>query len=208
MKQAIRRANVKWFSEKQRKRRGRASPRQIVPLRLADFAKLFRYRYGMPQLPDDDSGRDDIEPVLHHLASMRQSGRRMTQWLALWASWLTLAERDKLIAEATLFARAWTADELAWRYKVTKEERTMIGLTTIGAIDQTKGQRTKRRKARDRARRAIERQRKGSIPRNVYEATSAEQLRPWVAEGISRATWYRRQRRETGLSRDTGASTA
>ena len=33
-------------------------------------------------------------------------------------------------------------------------------------------------------------------PRSKYEARSAARLKPWAAEGISRATWYRRRAHE------------
>ena len=33
-------------------------------------------------------------------------------------------------------------------------------------------------------------------PRAEYEGRSLARLKPWLAEGISRATWYRRRARE------------
>lgn len=189
------RANVKWFSNRRKgKARRKASPQQIVSLRLAEFAVLFRSRYASVTLPDDDSGRDDIEPVIHHLASLRQPARRAEQWLRLWAPWLTIAEQHKIISEGIANARPWTADQLAWRYRITKEERTMLCLTTIGAIDQGKAARTKRRKQRDRDRKASARRVAGAQPRADYEAASIAKRQPWVEQGISRRTWYRRQR--------------
>lgn len=193
--------NVKWYSEriKPRGARRRASPQQIVGLRLHDLARLFRSRYGV-MLPDDDSGLDDIDPVIHHIAALSQPARRAEHWLELWAPWLTLAEKRDIITKGIAGARPWTADQLAWRYKVTREERTMIGLTTIGAIDYAKAARTKRRKERDRKRKAIKRQASGVKPRAEYLAASTTHKQPWKAEGISRRTWYRR--------RGTGPATA
>ncbi len=40
--------------------------------------------------------------------------------------------------------------------------------------------------------------------RAEYLATSLSRLKPWLAEGISRAQWYRR-RHETGAARETSA---
>jgi hypothetical protein len=183
---------VKLYSTRQKRRRSRASPRQIVALRLLDFARLFRSRYGMSgQLPDDDSGRDDLEPVLHHLASRPQPVRQCDQWLELWAPWLTMKERHDLLSDAILHARPWTADQLAWRYRVTREEREALGLTTIGAIDYGKAARTKRRRERDRQRKRAVRRAHGMQPRTEYEAASLTHAKPWEGEGISRRTWYR-----------------
>lgn len=193
-------ANVKWFSAKaKRGKRRRSSPRQIVAFRLADFAKLFRARY-RGALPDDDAGRDDIPPVLDHLAALPQASRHCDQWLDLWAPWLSRSESRELIAAAIIRPRIWTADQLAWRYRVTREEREWIGLTTIGAIDQGKAARTKRRRERARQRKRQERQSAGTTPRATYEAASAARQRPWEAAGVSRATWYRQRRRDRETS--------
>lgn len=200
MQRTLRHANVKWFSQRQKKGKRRSSPQQIVSLRLHELARLFASRYAGPKLPDDDAGRDDIEPVIHHLAALRQPARRAEQWLELWAPWLTIAELRKIIAQGIASARPWTADQLAWRYRVTKEERTMLGLTTIGAIDQGKAARTKRRKERSRQRKAAIRRAQGAKPRAEYEAASLSNTKPWLALGISRRTWYRR--------RGTAAATA
>lgn len=134
-----------------RPRKRRTSPRQIVALRLADLARLLRSRHGTT-LPDSAVGRDAIEPVLHHIASMPRPTERCTHWLDIWAPWLTGTERNAIVARALFNARNWTADQLAWRYRLTLAERAALGLTTIGAIDCNKAARLKARKARARAR--------------------------------------------------------
>ena len=136
---------LKIFSTRQKKRgHSRASPRQMVAFRLRDFDTLFSSRYRGGPLPDDDSGRDDIEPVIHHLAAL--PARRAQHWLKVWAPWLTLREQEAIVADELMNARKWTADQLACRYRVTRKERDMLGLTTIGATDFGKAARTKRRK--------------------------------------------------------------
>jgi hypothetical protein len=210
MQTAAKPVTVKWFSNRIKSGRKRASPQQIAALRMHDFDKLFRSRYGGP-LPDDDSGRDDIEPVIHHIASLPQPGRRAAAWLEHWAPWLTLWEQRKIISEGIASAKAWKADALAWRYRVTNQERTLIGLTTIGAIDHGKAARTKRRRQRERERRQCDRRKAGSLPRAEYLAASISRSKPWEAQGISRATWYRRQRETTAPhapSRETTPPTA
>lgn len=208
METAKRRANVKWFSERQKPgKRRRTTPQQIVALRLRDFGRLFRSRYGLT-LPDDDSGRDDIDPVIHHIAALKQSARKAAMWLELWAPWLTLAEQRQYITSGIANARAWKADQLAWRYRVTREERTMLGLTTIGAIDHAKAARTKRRRERDRQRKEQQRRASGAIPRKLYEAAATRNAEPWTIEGVSRATWYRRRAAHVSNETETGPATA
>ena len=98
-----------------------------------------------------------------------------------------------VIADGIAQQRHWKADALAWRLRLTREERAMLGVTTIGAIDLGKAARTKRRKDRDRERKAEKRRAAGARSRAQYEAESLEASRPWIAEGISRRTWYRKR---------------
>jgi hypothetical protein len=142
--------NVKWFSTKQKPRgRSRRSPMQLVALRMNDLAILFRSRYGQ-ELPDDDSGRDDLEIALNHLACLAHPRGHIASWIKAWAPWLTAGEEAEIVPPILANPQRWKADALAWRLKLTMEQRTMLGITTIGAVDQNKGARTKRRKQRDR----------------------------------------------------------
>lgn len=166
---------------------------QIVTLRLNDLAKLFRSRYGIT-LPDDDAGRDDLEVAINHLASLARPRKHMSDWIDLWAPWLTGQEQRQMVGDAIANTQHWKADQLAWRLRLTAQERRMLGITTIGAIDENKAARTKRRKRLDRERKAKARRAKGAKPRKDYEAQSVEAQMPWIDEGISRATWYRRHR--------------
>jgi hypothetical protein len=140
--------NVKYFSTRQkRRRRSRGSPCQIASLRLNDLARLFRARYGVT-LPDDDAGRDDLMVAVNHCASLAHPLGRIDKWLGLWCPWMTLAERTAIATKAIMDKQCWKADQLAWRLRLTDAERTALGITTIGAIDCSKAQRKKRRKAR------------------------------------------------------------
>lgn len=141
---------VRYFSTRQRRRRGRASPCQIASLRLNDLARLFRARYGVV-MPDDDAGRDDIAVAVNHLASLPRPKGRIHAWLCLWCPWMTIADQERITAAAIMHQQHWTADQLAWRLRLTDADRTALGITTIGAIDCSKRQRTMRRKARQKA---------------------------------------------------------
>lgn len=193
MEQAKRQANVKYFSKRQKGKRKRSSPLQIVALRISDLSTLFRSRYGVV-LPDDDAGRDDIGLAIDHLAALAHPAKAITRWLETWAPWMTLGEQRQVISDGIAGQRNWKADALAWRLRLTKEERTMLGITTIGAIDHGKAARVKRRRLRDRERKAAQRKAAGAVPRQQYERSSTAKTQPWLAEGISRRTWYRRRK--------------
>lgn len=193
MLKPLRKSRVKWFSEKQkRKSLRRRSPMQLVTLRLNDLAKLFRARYGHV-LPDDDAGRDDLEVAVNHLACLPHPQKPIEHWIEIWAPWLTVKERNVIVAGALLCPTRWKADALAWRLRLTAADRTTLGITTIGAIDENKSARKKRRKVQARRRMAKHRKANGAVSRKTYEEQSVEQTMPWIGEGISRRTWYRRR---------------
>lgn len=169
---------------------------QLVALRLHDLARIFRHRYGVT-LPDDDAGRDDLTVAINHLASLARPRRHIANWIGLWAPWLPAGEMQEMVGAALANPQHWKADALAWRLRLTKEERRMLGVTTIGAIDENRAARIKRRRQVERERKARLRRAKGAKPRATYEAQSTASAMPWVTEGISRATWYRRRARET-----------
>jgi hypothetical protein len=180
---------------------------QLVALRMRDLAKLYRSRYGI-SLPDDDAGRDDLKIALNHLACLAHPRGHIANWIEIWAPWLTAAEQRDIVPLILANPQRWKADALAWRLRLTKEQRTMLGITTIGAIDENKAARTKRRRAADRQRKENGRRSKGIKPRKVYEGQSISKAKPWLTEGISRASWYRRRANETAAARETGPATA
>lgn len=204
MQQPQRKANVKWFSRRQKGKRRRPSPMQLIGLRMRDLCILFRSRYsGVDRLPDDDAGREDLYIAINHLACLAHPRKHIADWIDTWAPWLTAGEQRELVGRSLANPQRWTADQLAWRLRLTKEQRNMLGITTIGAIDEPKAARTKRRKEREKQRRRASRRAKGAIPRAEYEQKAISRSKPWEAEGISRASWYRHKRETTTFPETT-----
>lgn len=150
------RVEIKLRHKRKARARKRTAP-QISTLRLNDLARLFRARYGFT-LPNDDAGRDDLFVALSHIATLARSRDRMGRYVEIWAPWLTVAEARQAIDHALTEPQCWSADQLAWRMRLTAADRATLGITTIGAIDLNKAgrKRLRKRKARDReqARRA------------------------------------------------------
>lgn len=186
---------LKIFSTKQiaRGQRKRRSPMQLLTLRLHDLSKLFYARYGKPELTDNEHGREDLWIMLNHLACLPHPQRAVMAGIEKWAPWMTMAEANEMGSRAMFRPSRYKADDLAWKLKLNKLDRRTLGITTIGAIDEGKAARTKRRRQLDRQRKENERRAKGAKARKVYEQQSAERHRPWELEGISRRTWYRRR---------------
>lgn len=168
-------------------------PISITALRVAELRRLFFARCGRT-LPDDDSGRDDVLVMSHHLA-LRQgdSVRLIRNWIELHAPWMLQGEADKLIRYVVARPIRWSADKLAQRVRLTEAERRRLRICTIGAVDMNKEERKQARKLRQRQRDRARRRARGARPRGEYEAASANRLKPWIAAGVSRRSWYRRR---------------
>jgi hypothetical protein len=164
----------------------------LIGLRIHDLEVIFWARArGKRLLDDDDSGRDDALMALHHMAGLTIDPRgRMTSWLSTWAPWMPPGEAAGLIESAIAKPTRYRADTLARRLNLRLAERERLNVTTIGAVDRPKKQRLADRKEQRRLAEQARRRARGAKPR----ISSAARTKPWEAAGISRASWYRRQR--------------
>jgi hypothetical protein len=126
-----------------------------------------------------------------HLAKRPEAERRIPAWLSLWAPWLTAEEVADLTTGTISKPLRWRADKLAWRLRLTEDERRRLRITTIGAIDLTKAQRLARRRLHKRLYKEARRRHEGAKSRTEYEANSINRTKPWLALGMSRRSWYR-----------------
>lgn len=179
-----------WRAERQQGER-RPSPMQNV--RMRDLERLFQHRYG-EHLPDDDAGTDDLEIAAHHIFHFPGGTfeQRLRSWSRLWAPWADEAILSRLAAKVSRGPLKWKADTLATWLRLTYADRTLLKITTIGAIGFGMEDRLKRRKEAARDRQRIRRRKARAINREEYEAASDARNRPWVATGMSRRTWYRK----------------
>lgn len=171
----------------------RKKPISMAALRVGDINRFFVDKY-CHLLPEDDAGRDDARVMCHHLVLMSGDQRsRMTSWLTIWAPWMSAGEMANLISNVVAKPIRWRADKLAARLGLKEADRARLRITTVGAIDVTKAEREAARKDRKCQAKRVQRRAKGIIPRQEYEQRATSRAKPWVAERISRRTWYRRQ---------------
>lgn len=179
-----------WQAKKSLKERMAKVPRvqRIAVFRLAELERLFKHRYGL-MLPDDDAGRDDIA-ILISVASYcgRDRRKRMEGLAARWAPWLSKEEVNDLVRGACLNPHWLDKDLLGFRTGLTLEERTALSIGTFGCIElPDKEARERHRRDKDNEkRRQKRREERARIPERATVAELAQ------AEGISRATYYRR----------------
>ncbi|OWK18301.1 hypothetical protein AJ88_03715 [Mesorhizobium amorphae CCBAU 01583] len=184
---------------KEKPARKTAKPFSLELARMREVEKVIRDRHG-GMIPDPEN-TDDRETCLDYLraAAFSLSGQDMATWCRKWAPWAQVAEIADIVGQADRRRRMMTADGVAGLLRVTLEQRTRLGLRTFGACDISKAERMKiakqRKRERDRSKNTEARKARGCKDRESYEAQSAEHLKPWIAEDISRRTWFYRKAR-------------
>jgi hypothetical protein len=161
-------------------------------IRVRQIQRWFQVCYGNT-LPNNAEGRELAFVMCCHLARCLDAPTRIRNWLSLDTPWMKLPERNALLASVIRQPYDWSADTLAQKWGITDAIRNKFGLWTIGAIDVPKAEREARRRERKRQREEARRRARGAEPRADYEATSIERTKPWLAENISRRTWFRRR---------------
>lgn len=177
-----------WLRREQKLRRG--SPKLIACVRLRDLEALYFDRYG-GSLPDDEAGLDDVEIAANHIAHLAGNAeQRILAWARNWAPWLWRHEDVEPVQFAKRIAtnpRRFKAATLASRLRLTEEERSRLGITTIRPFGWTDEMMAAQRQKSKRVAATTRRRAAGAIPREE----SAAQTQPWLAMGMSRAKWYR-----------------
>ena len=186
-----------WQAHKNGKNISRPKPGEtgsnklIALIRLREIERLASWRYGAA-LTDDRVGRDFAEIAAHHVLGIGRDERHIGAWLRVWAPWMDLAEANNIARKAIARPVKYCADTLGWRLGLTGDERHELGITTIGAVGIPKARREAFRKLKARMRSQRRRKQAGAMCRALYEDKSLETAKPWVALGMSRATYYRR----------------
>jgi hypothetical protein len=176
--------------------------------RLGELRRLFRDRYAMSVLPDDDAGRGDLRELLL-LASMAfNPDRTMKNVLSEAAPWMLTVEAEQLIDDVKrtpIYLRKPSARMLGDRLRLMSDERQRLAIRTIKPFDKTDAELEADRRAKDSARKWRKRMAAKMKPRDAWLANCKSQLKPWAKAGVSRPTWYRRQNKMRQVS-ETGVS--
>jgi hypothetical protein len=168
--------------------------------------RFFSLRYGRGlgdqhwQFPDDDAGLADLKILVQHYY---MNPMAMPRIIARHAPW---ADADAIIREVEDHPQRYSKKRLGQLLNFSGYEFRHYGIRTMTPVDMTDDQIAAYTKARREGKRIDRRRRKGVQERAEYLASnSLAQTQPWLAEGISRATWFRRrtkqeQTRETSVA--------
>jgi hypothetical protein len=160
-------------------------------MRVREIAMLALYRHR--GLPDTDDRDTYLELIARHLKP--KDGDipfALGNWARRLGANLPEGELLRIARAATNKPRRLKADTIGKLLNVTYAERCALKLTTIGCYDVPKPERAKRRKEKRRMTKQNRRRSTGTIPRHEYLTKAISRQKPWLAQGISRRTWYRR----------------
>ena len=113
---------------------------------------------------------------------------------------LSEAEAIAIVDEAAETPAIWNCDKLAKYLGLTYQQRTQLEIKTIGACDFSRRHRRRQRRHKDRMYQLHKRRATGARP----HSQSISATEPWRELGMSRATWYRKNR--PGMRRETDSS--
>lgn len=141
----------KWEIKRRYERKAKVGKRtkSMAAIRLAELTRWLEDTHGAGC--ELEPGRDALmiaEVFAHHLAGLAKAEQRIAEWISFYAPSISPRDRQRLIANATGRPIHWSADKLAWKLRLTDDQRTRLKITTIGAIDVSREQRAARRKAK------------------------------------------------------------
>lgn len=161
----------------------------IINLFKVALERIFADRYKARRLPDDDAGRDDFRLMMDLL--VQRGDDHCRRWAAEWMPDLPGDELDDILDSA---GKRWTPAALGKALNLTNATRLRLNVRIILPVDRTKKQLKHDTGKRDAARKRARRLEAGARP----HARSLSQTKPWEALGMSRATYYRNLKNETG----------
>lgn len=131
--------------------------RGMAAIRLAELTRWLDDTFGKGvELQPSTASYAIVRIFAHHLGTLKAADRRIMGWINMYAPWISLRDRERLITEVSECSMKWSADKLAWKLRLTDAKRTELRIKTIGAIDCNKEQRLARRRQlraiRDKAR--------------------------------------------------------
>lgn len=182
--------------EAKRTRKGNQRRLFIVDtFRVIDVQALIQHRYnGGPCDTDDGEWLDAVLPSLQRIAMSRGNNPAAfaREWANRWVPCVAQGRGEGWFATTLQERRLqWPSpDKFAKMLRITQAEVEGLKLATKVSITRPKAVRDAERKAKAATREKERRRASGARLRSA----SIERSKPWKAQGISRATYYRQKR--------------
>jgi hypothetical protein len=181
----------------------RAENRSLAYHRLADLQKLILARW-RGKVPEGHRSQITHLATVHLIQLEGDPLENTTAWCAKWTDGFPMADIMRIVASALRKKEKqggyrYKSLTIGERLDVTADEVQRLQLQTIYAATDTREEIEQRRRTR---RAQAKRQARRAAGANLH-AESARRLQPWKTLGISRATYYRQQSRN---SRETNSA--
>jgi hypothetical protein len=178
----------------------RGTPSVVRNVMRSEVETIILNRHNGPC--DTDDGGCYAFVAINLLAQANKTAEFLRAWCAHWTPNLPAPEAEQIIAEAIQHPRWFKADTVARMLGVKLEERTALGLTTIGAVDCSRAARAEARKERNklkqRERDAAERMAKAANnPAKETAAAACKRL------SVSRSTYFKHKKAGTLAALET-----
>lgn len=173
----------------------------LATIRCKELDRFITDRFGR-RLPDTEEGRKIAKIMLDHIHYRQAVDRQflMNDWLdRRGPSRLIGEDRDAMIARVFRKPELYKPARLGALLGLTYARRERLRIRTIREIDRTDEQREAMQKMKDATRQAAKRREAGCMTREEYENASITRLAKVL--GISRRTWYRRQKEAADQAR-------
>src|SRR5690348_18498097 len=119
-------------AKKPGRKRPQTKEQVIGRLRIGDLNKLFRWRYagyvGEYELPDDDSGREDLMVLLHHYAN--SNPLQLAKIIERRAPWMGVDERRSVLDRVAAYRWRWRSETMGRVLHVRTAEWESLTLRT------------------------------------------------------------------------------
>jgi hypothetical protein len=140
------------------------------------------------QFPDDDAGLADLKILVHHYYLNPPAMPRIIKLRAPWA------DAEEIIKEIEACPKRYTAKTLGSLLNLSGYEWRQCEIRTITPVDMTEEDMKDFIRVRRNGKQRLKRRLKRKQTREQYLAShTLSKDKPWEAEGISKATWYRRR---------------
>jgi hypothetical protein len=189
--------------------------------RLREIERIISDRHG--RVPETDDADLYLKPVVncfHVIAAGRDRSvsvdgimKLFWFWCQRWAPHVSSDQATEIVRHARAGSPKLIADDVVGNsLRLCYADRDRLKIRTIGSVDADRATRKKlakaRRRERNRQRAAQKRRANGATPRAVYEANSLSKTKPWEEMGISRPSYYRRQKRAAMSETVSGETSA
>lgn len=140
----------------------------VRDVRLRELAKVMRARHGAGPVTDQTAALDYAVFAAHHIGEPNAIAR----WIDLHTPCLPTGVRDEIVRAAVEEPRKWKAAQAGQFLRLSYDERSALGITTIRAQDLTRAEhqilKDLRKRERDRAKAEARRRRAGAVSRGEY----------------------------------------